>query len=295
MSFDQLVLGTAGIGGIWGAVVREDSIQTILQALEAGVTAIDTAPAYRDAEEMVGVALRQWAGPQPFISSKAGRLAGKTAEDAHYDYSRCAMWRSVENTLHKLQVDVLDLLFLHDPEGMSELEFAAAVAVMQELQQQKYTRALGIGGNPPPFAWKWLQQGIFSTLMEFNRLNAIQTPALHTSLPACARADIRYYAASPLYMGLLGKSFENFSTTPPAWLPATAVSKARQLALLAEEAGMPLPTLAHRFLLSIPNICKVVIGASNPAELTATLQGFREGPLSPHLYEKILQISQENQ
>ncbi|NLR80362.1 aldo/keto reductase [Chitinophaga eiseniae] len=295
MSFDQLVLGTAGIGGIWGAVVREDSIQTILQALEAGVTAIDTAPAYRDAEEMVGSALRQWTGPRPFISSKVGRLPGKTAEDAHYDYSRSAMWRSVENTLHKLQVDSLDLLFLHDPEGMSELEFAAAVAVMQELQQQKYTHALGIGGNPPPFAWKWLQQGIFSTLMEFNRLNAIQTPALHTSLPACVRADIHYYAASPLYMGLLGKSLENFSTTPPAWLPAAAISKARQLALLAEEAGITLPTLAHRFLQTIPVKYKVVIGSSNPVELAATLQSFGEGPLPPHLYEKILQISQEYQ
>lgn len=293
MKFDRLILGTAGTGGIWGEVVPEESVQTVLLALENGIKAIDTAPAYGHAETYLGEALKQWKGPVPFVSSKAGRMQGFTAYDGHYDYSRDAMFRSVATTLERVGLPALDMLFLHDPAQIPEWEFGAAVQVMQELKNKGYTRGIGLGGNPPDWAWPWLEEGAFDVLMEYNRLNACHTPAMETSLPACREAGVRYFAASPLNMGFLGKSFAAFSEDPPEWLPADDVQAARRLHRLAESEGIALRTMAHRFLLSVPFEFNIVIGPSNPRELEGTLGDFAGGPLPETLYEKILHNSKD--
>lgn len=293
MKFDRLILGTAGIGGIWGEVVPEESVEALLLALENGIKAIDTAPAYGYAETYLGAALKQWKGPVPFVSSKAGRMQGFTAYDGHYDYSRDAMFRSVAATLERTGLPALDMLFLHDPAQIPERNFDAAVQVMQELKNKGYTRGIGLGGNLPNWAWPWLKRGVFDVLMEHNRLNACHTPAIATSLPACYAGGLRYFAASPLNMGFLGKQFAAFSENPPEWLPADDLQAARSLQRLAESEGIALRTMAHRFLLSVPFEFNIVIGPSNPRELEETLGDFASGPLPESLYEKILHNSKD--
>lgn len=290
MNKDRLILGTAGIGGIWGQVAPAASVETVLMALEAGIGAIDTAPAYALAEAYVGEALRQWTGPRPAVSSKAGRLQGLTAYDGRYDYSRDAMFRSAGASLETLRLPVLDVLFLHDPAQILQQDFGKAVEVMAALKEKGYARAIGIGGNPPEWAWPWLLDGTFDVLMEYNRLNACHTPAMESSLPACLAAGARYFAASPLNMGALGKSFTG---NPPAWLTAADVAAAERLRLLADTEGMALHALAHRFLLSVPFAFQIVIGPSDPQELEGTLHDFAAGPLSDSLFEKILHYSKD--
>ncbi|WP_449439677.1 aldo/keto reductase [Pedobacter steynii] len=108
---DKLILGTAGLGGIWGKIDAKESIATILSALEQGITAIDTAPAYGDAEELIGTALSLWSGQKPLISTKVGRLKGYRVDDAKYDYTVEGMKKSMENSLKTLNVPIVDVLF----------------------------------------------------------------------------------------------------------------------------------------------------------------------------------------
>lgn len=293
MKFERLILGTAGIGGVWGEVSPGASVDAVLQALEHGVKAIDTAPAYAHAESFVGEALKQWKGPAPAVSSKAGRLQGFTAYDARYDFSREAMFRSVGDTLRKLGLAALDVLFLHDPAQIPENEFSRVVEVMHELKEKGYAHGLGLGGNPPQWATPWLKDGSFDVLMEHNRLNASHTPAMDSTLPLCKEAGVRYFAASPLNMGFLGKSYTSFTENPPSWLPAVDVEIARRLKRLADAEGMPLRAMAHRFLLSVPFHFNIVIGPSNGTELEETLGDYAGGPLPASLYEKILHYSKE--
>ncbi len=293
MKSERLILGTAGIGGIWGAVNASASVDAILMALEQGINAIDTAPAYADAETYVGNALSQWSGPAPSVSSKVGRSQGFTAYEGRYDYSREAMFRSAGATLEKLKLPVLDVLFLHDPAQVPEQAFGAVADVMAELKEKGYAKAIGLGGNPPAWAWQWLHNGTFGVLMEYNRLNACHTPAIETSLPACLAAGIRYFAASPLNMGALGRPVPGFSDHPPHWLPEADMAAARRLHQLAGEEGLELRAMAHRFLLSIPFPFNIVIGPSDPQELGSTLGDFAAGPLPEPLFEKILQYSKD--
>ncbi|HEY9257256.1 aldo/keto reductase [Chitinophaga sp.] len=284
---ERLVLGTAGLGGVWGKVDPDQSILTILSALEEGVTAIDTAPAYGDAEYYVGKALQQWKGKFPVISSKVGRLKSYAADQGIYDYTAEGMKKSVDDSLATLGIDQLDILFLHDPGAVQEEDAERIVTTLIKMREQGVAKRLGVGGNWPAWFKRYLDAGMFDVVMEFNRLNASEVAALHDSLPFCIANHIPYYAASPLNMGLLGKCIGSFKQMRPQWLSAEALQMALQLEQVAEKYQMSLPTLAHRFLLSLPYTFNIVLGPSNKIELDASISDFSQGPLPEEILHEI--------
>lgn len=285
---ERCVLGTAGLGGVLGEVNPTESVNTILAALEAGITAIDTAPAYGDAELYVGEALRLWTGEKPQISTKAGRLKGFELDKGSYDYSYDGMLRSVEQSLETIGVSQLDVLFLHDPDAINPAEIERVIASLQTFKAKGYTRKIGVGGNPPQWLLPYLKPDIVDVLMEFNKLNACYAVALEENLPYCISNGITYFAASPLNMGLLGGNYELFTTNRPTWLDAKFVDAAIKTKAIADRHGMPLHTLAHRFLLSIPQMFQIVIGASNRQQLNDTLDDFNKGALPNDIFLEVM-------
>ncbi|MCU7552556.1 aldo/keto reductase [Chitinophagaceae bacterium LB-8] len=288
---DRCILGTVGLGGVWHKVDPDESISTIIAALENGIGAIDTAPAYGNAEEYVGKALRQWSGPQPVISTKVGRLKGFAADEGRYDYSVEGMQRSVEQSLETLGVSSLDVLFLHDPLHMAEENAGQVIETMLSFKEKGYAKKIGLGGNPPSWMAPYLKPEIFDVLMEFNKLNAVSTVALNEYLPFCLANHIQYYAASPLNMGLLGSCYDAFVSNPPAWLGKHYIDAAVSVKALADAQSMTLPALAHRFLLSLPYAFQIVIGASDKTQLAATIEAFQNGPLPGFMVGEIMKYT----
>jgi D-threo-aldose 1-dehydrogenase len=288
MGKERCILGTVGLGGVWGKIDPQESVATLLTAFEAGISAIDTAPAYGDAELYVGQALRLWSGVRPQISTKVGRLKSYAADEGYYDYSDKGMQLSVEQSLHTLGISELDILFLHDPAAINAGQADAVIESLLAFKRKGYTRQIGLGGNPPGWFHKYLKPEIFDVLMEFNKLNACSAVALEEHLPFCIHNKIRYFAASPLNMGLLGSSFETFTARPPAWLDIKYVEAAIRIKDIANRHNMPLHTLAHRFLLSLPYPFDIVIGASNQEQLKCTITDFDSGPLPGALFLEIM-------
>lgn len=283
----RCILGTAGLGGVWGNVNPDESVSSILQSLENGITAIDTAPAYGDAEFFIGKALQQWQGRMPQISTKVGRLKSYATDECFYDYSSEGMKKSVEDSLNVLGVPVIDTLFLHEPSVIKEDDADRIIETLISLKQMGYAKRLGVGGNSPDWFKKYITPDVFEVVMEYNRLNACNLDALHTSLPDCESKGIEFYVASPLHMGLLGSRFESFTANPPAWLDKNVIETAKRVKAIADRYGLSLPSLAHRFLLSLSHDFKIVIGAVDSYQLQQSICDFAEGPLSCELFDEI--------
>lgn len=285
---NRCILGTAALGGVWGKVDPHESVRTIRSALEQGIVAIDTAPAYGDAECFVGEVLKAWTGKMPKISTKAGRLKSYASNEGIYDFSPEGIERSVLNSLKTLNVTFIDLLFLHEPGAMKENQVTGVIRKLEELKRKGYIGSIGIGGNIPAWFNKYVTPDIFDVVMEFNRLDVCCIEALNTSLPEYQAKKMKYYAASPLHMGLLGKRFKWYVNNPPSWLAKKDIEQAIRMHAIAQHHGLSLSSLAHRFLLTVPNIAGIVIGASDRIELDNTLSDFKAGPLSSSLYQDII-------
>lgn len=291
---ERIVLGTAGLGGVWGKIDKDESISTVIEALEFGIHCIDTAPAYGDAEELLGIALKKWRGRSPFISTKVGRLKSSTVKGEHYDFSAEGMKHSVESSLKTLGREQIDLLLLHDPLAVSAAEVESVVNNLVELKRLGYARYIGLGGNAPNVFLPYLKAGFFDVMMEFNRLNACNIESLETMLPFCSQHKLTYYAASPLNMGLLGSSYSAFTSSPPEWLAKEQVTNAIRINAVAQKYGIELSELSYRFLLCIPNNFKIVTGPASRMELLDIFNSLNLGPLPEVIHHEIIQTNRRN-
>jgi aryl-alcohol dehydrogenase-like predicted oxidoreductase len=288
---NRLALGLAGLGGSWGPVDEDESLATILYALEKGVRVFDTAPAYGTAEKLLGQALTQWRGPRPVISTKVGRLPGRDAHEESYDYTSDGLRRAVERSLGLLGLAKIDLLFLHEPQRVPPAERPQVVAALQEFQSEGLIGQLGIGGGHGEDWDGLVESGAFAVMMLFRRIDPCILDGVVKDLPRLQHAGLTTYGASPLHMGLLGARHAQFLRDRPDWVWAPQIERAIRLKALAEKQGLSLATLAHRFTFSVNELDRVVIGAGNRRELESAWADFEAGPLPPELFDEVCQIN----
>ena len=283
----KLVLGTAGLGGAWGNIDSTESIETILLALENGITRLDTAPAYAKAEEIVGEALRAWNGKAPFVSTKVGKLEGNALDDHLNNYALDVMEKSVKQSLEKLGRTTLDLLFLHEPEKVPLPQVDEVAGFMIQLKQKGIAQAIGFGGTPPRDYYPYIEAGLFDVVMGYNNLDAVNLEAIHTEIPFFKSHNLTTYQGSALHMGLLGNRFEQYQKEKPGWLSEKELATALKVRETATSNNMDLATLAHRYVLSIREIDYVVIGPRKRKHLVKTLADCRQGILPREIFCEI--------
>ena len=284
---DRLALGLAGIGGAWGPLDEGVARETLRQAVEFGLGVFDVAPSYGTAEKLLGEVLAGWRGPPPVVSTKIGRLSGRDGLHIKFDYSGASLRESLQRSLEALGLPAVDLLFLHEPFLVPVEERPRVVGLMRQLQADGLTRRLGLAGGSGDGWDGYIESGCFDVVMLFRRLDAAILDGLAADVPRVRQAGLATYGASPLHMGLLGGRYDKFVRERPAWVWAPQIERAIRLRALADKHGMPLPTLAHRFLFSTAEVDRAVIGPRTPEELTAALADFSAGPLPEGLFAEI--------
>ncbi|MBS0632159.1 MAG: aldo/keto reductase [Verrucomicrobia bacterium] len=283
----RMALGLAGLGGAWGPVDEGESLETLLHAMAEGVTVFDVAPAYAQAEPLLGRALARWRGPRPIVSTKVGRLAGPNALRGSYDYSPRAIRDSLRASLDRMGLAAVDLVFLHEPDQVPPADRPRVAATLCELQTEGLARRIGLGGGCGADWSEYVATGVVDVAMGFNRLNALNSAALTEDLPAL-RPSAAYYAASPLAMGILSARPDRWRAALPPWLTPRVWPQREQLFGLATEQGIPLTALALRYLFGVAEADRVVLGAANAAELADALAAWRAGPLPPEVFAAVV-------
>jgi aryl-alcohol dehydrogenase-like predicted oxidoreductase len=270
-SRDKIVLGTAGLAGIWGPVNFTESEQTIHYALEQGIYHFDTSPAYADAESILGKALYTWKGKTPFISTKAGKLKADNPDADTYDFSPAGLIRSVSESLETLKISCIDVLFLHDPTGLKPDEIQAAIDTLLEIKSKGWAKQIGIGGNYGSDFTPYVSSKYFDHFMGYNRFNILNQEALTNEYLTLQNQQINIWQASPLYMGLLGSKLETYIKEHPSWIPQTHIQRAIELNEYCKKTTVSISALALHFVYDNPLIYKMVLGASNFSELKQSI------------------------
>ncbi|AQG80721.1 aldo/keto reductase [Spirosoma montaniterrae] len=286
----RLVYGTSGLGGVWGAVDPGESVDCLLYALENGITSLDTSPSYSNSETYVGKALRRWEGERPFLSTKVGRLQAATAHDARLDYSVEGMTNSIKRSLDLLGVDSVDLLFLHEPQWVPLDRIDEILDTLQSFREAGYTRMLGIGGNPSPEFRPYIRSKVFQVVSTFCRMDACNLSAFDEEVGLYQQQNIAVYAASALHFSLLGNRFETYTKQPPVgddYISDRDIQNAIRVNEIAKKHGLPLPTLAQRYLFSMAEATRVVMGARTIPQIQNTINDWRQGALPEEVFDEI--------
>lgn len=286
---NRLVCGCSGLGGVWRPIEEKDAVDTITYALENGVRVFDTAPSYNKSQEYLGKALKLWTGEKPFISTKVGRLQADKADDCIVDYSTETMRKSVHESLETLGLDQIDLLFLHEPHLVPVERMDEIMDCLQSFKKEGLVKSLGIGGNPIDRFYPHMIKDNFDVVSGFLKLDACNLTGFEKDLPQIKNENMAYYAASALHMGLLGRRLEQYNKERPnnEWISNRDVEVALQVNEIAKKQNIPISRLALRYMFSILEADRVVVGPTTMAQLKDVLNAWEEGKLPETIFNDI--------
>lgn len=285
----RLVCGCSGLGGVWSPVEESVAVEAMMYALERGVRVFDTAPSYNMSQTYLGKALRQWKGEKPFISTKVGRLKAEKADDCIVDYTPETMRKSVHESLEVLGIDKIDLLFLHEPHLVPVEKMDEIMDCLQSFKKEGIVGMLGIGGNPIERFYPHMIKDNFDVLSGFLKMDACNLSGFEKDIPQIREENIGYYAASALHMGLLGRRLDMYNEDRPnnEWITNLDVDTAMKTNEIAKKHNIPLSRLALRYLFSMEEADRVVVGPHTQVQLADLLDAWDEGVLSEDIFNEI--------
>jgi aryl-alcohol dehydrogenase-like predicted oxidoreductase len=269
VSATALGLGTAALAVPYGApqgeraaIAAGEAQATIERAMERGVRFVDTAPAYGDAERLVGAAV---AGtPDCVVATKVAvpDHGWATLDDRQVgDHVRA----SAEASLRALGRDVLDVLGVHnaEPEVLGRVAVAEALAALRAEGLVRLTGATVYG--PEAALAAVAREGMQVVQIA---MNALDLALEREVVPEAGRTGTALIVRSVLLRGVLTPAGERL-TGPFAPLRAAADGFRR-----AAGAGWSeLPGAATAFMLARPGIASVLLGPRDAAELDELLDG----------------------
>ena len=138
-------IGGGGWEFAWGEQDDQDSIAGILKSLELGVNWIDTAAAYGlgHSEQIVARAFAEWSGPRPYVFTKCS-LRWDSDGRIHRVYSAKSIREECEDSLRRLQTDVIDLYQMHWPPEDKGHGLEEAWTTMAALQKEGKVQWIGV-------------------------------------------------------------------------------------------------------------------------------------------------------
>ena len=267
----------------------------------------DTSPyyGYGRSEHLVGDQLRERTGW--VLSTKVGRLLKPLRNpraptdqwrdpfpfEGVFDYSYDGVMRSYEDSLQRLGLDHIDILYLHDlglfthrtPERLAPLfrtAMESGYKALDELRRNGDIKAFGLGVDDAEPIAEALDHGTWDVFLLAGRYTLLEQAPLHSVFPKVEKHGASIVVGGPFNSGVLvGGDTWNYARAP-----ADVVAQVEGLKRVANAHGVPLAAAALQFPLAHPAVASVIPGPRSPEEL-AQIVTWLETPIPAGLWSDL--------
>ncbi len=287
--------------GLYGGVAREEALDIVSAALEAGVRYFDTAPFYGNgvSEARLGTALAGKDRGSLTISTKAGRVLNPTGNgpiepdglpelEPVFDMTRDGIRRSLEESLQRLGIDRVDILYLHDPDmgGLEKESVETALPALVELREEGVVKAIGCGMNEWQMPTRFIRRFDLDVVLLAGRYTLLDHSAHPEFMPLCIERGVKVAIGGPYNSGILARDLDGPVSFDYLPAPEHLVQRARRLKTACERHGVDLRAAALQFVLAHPAVAAAIPGASNVSELLQNVELVR-APIPSELWEDL--------
>ncbi|SDN68659.1 aldo/keto reductase [Bacillus sp. OK048] len=270
LKVSEIGLGTNAVGGhnLFQNLKEADGIDFVREALNNGVNFIDTADIYGlgRSEELVGEVIKEFNRNDIVIATKGAQHwspDGSVRTDNRPKYLR----EAVEKSLQRLQLDFVDLYYLHFPDN--ETPFTESIGELARLKKEGKIRAIGVSNVSIEQLKEANAHGDISVLQ--SPYNMLDRSAEAELLPYCVENNISFIPYGPLAFGLLGGGFtKNTTIDSQDWRNSIPLFQGEQfqqtletvdkLKEVAAQKETSLPNLALAWLLAQEGVDAVIPG-----------------------------------
>jgi D-threo-aldose 1-dehydrogenase len=290
-------LGGVPLGNEFAVVTDKDANAILDAAWSAGIRYYDVSPWYGLglAERRYGNFLHSKKRSEYVISSKVGKLlkASKTAKenglfpfspspnDEVFDYTAPGVRRSIEDSLQRLGIDSLDIVFVHDispdnkllPTSWQEqfdIAVKGAFPELTRMREEGLIKGWGIGVNRPEPILRVLAEADPDVCLMASQYSLIDHKnALDQLFPAVRRKNASLVVGSSLNAGFLSGSPRYNYGKESYKIPSEFLEKRNKLREVATNHGVDLRTAALQFSASPDVAAALVVGASSEQQILA--------------------------
>jgi D-threo-aldose 1-dehydrogenase len=280
--------GTAPVGNFLREIDETTSTALFDTAWDAGVRMYDTAPMYghglaeaRKVGRLLKPARRAdidfapWANAAPFT--------------LQFDYSYDGTMRAFEDSLQRLALEYIDIMFIHDIDvftrGAEQPEvFRQAMdgcyRALASLRDQKLLRAIGVGVNEWEVCLEALKQRDFDAFLLAGRYTLLEQEALNEFLPLCEARNVAVLVGGGFNSGILATGARPGAKYNYAPAPAAVVEKVARIEAVCAAHNVPLAAAALQFVVAHPAIPSFIAGTRTVEQLQQNLAWFSH-PIPP--------------
>lgn len=193
-------LGCMGLSEFYGKTDDKESIKTILTALDAGLTMLDTADCYGvgENEELIAEALKEWNG-EVFLASKFGIVREPGVYERVINGRPEYVKKAVEASLRRLKVETIDLYYYHRIDKNTPIE--ETVGAMSDLVREGKIKYIGISEASPETIRR--AHGVHPLTAVQSEYSLMSRQVEKSVFPTLRELGIGFVAYSPLSRGLL--------------------------------------------------------------------------------------------
>ncbi|TQM13316.1 aldo/keto reductase [Pseudonocardia kunmingensis] len=276
LSVTPLCHGTSPLGNFpsqYGYEVSADqAVATVRRVFEGPINFLDTSNNYGDgqAEVRIGRAIREAGGlPEGFVvATKVDPLPGSD------DFSGERVRASVRESLERLGLDRLQLVYLHDPERITFAEATGpggAVEALVALRDEGVIEHIGVAGGPIDLMIDYLALDVFEAVISHNRYTLVDSSAEPLIEDAAARG-VAFVNAAPYGGGMLVRGPD--AVPQYCYRPASAetIERVRAMERACRAHDVPLAAAALQFSTRDSRVASTIVGMSEPGRVEKTLQ-----------------------
>jgi len=310
LSFTTLGFGSAPLGNYLRPLKEEDCDATLAAAWDSGMRYFDTAPLYGLglSEMRVGRLLQQKNREDFVLSTKVGRVLEPCEPDEvngfffvetpqvrfYYDYSYDGIMRSYEQSLERLGLDRVDILYVHDVDSFAhggregseqairDLMDTGGWRALSELRDSGEVAAIGAGVNEWEPCARLLEIADPDLFLLAGRYTLLEQAPIDTLFPQCFEKGAGIVIGGPYNSGILaGLDTWNYAEAPPE-----IVAQAQAIDEVCKRHGVPLIRAALHFVAAHPLVASVIPGGQNTAETEVNARLLDE-PVPPELWQEL--------
>lgn len=294
-----ITFGTSAIGSMpdtYGYGVDEARARATIDAIMDGpVNCMDTSNNYGfgRSEERMGDAFRARGGlpDDMVVSTKVDRAEGTDVFDG--DQVR----RSFEQSLKRMGLERVGILYLHDPEYAADLSEVTreggGMDTVFKLKEEGLCDAVGLAMGKTVLQFELLKDWPFDTMINHNRMTLINRNAQEMYDYAHARG-IAIMNAAPYAGGVLAKGSDQVKSISYTEVDDAALEPVRMIEEIAARHGIGTGALALQFSMRDPRISSTICGVSRPERVAQTL-AWAETSVPEVVWEELAELSYSTQ
>jgi D-threo-aldose 1-dehydrogenase len=298
LNLTEMGFGTAPLGNMFRELSEVQVSETVQAAWDGGMRYFDTAPQYglglseaRMTEFFSGKDRQSYV-----LSTKVGRILEPTTVDDYdpgtwvnaplnkivYDYSYDGVMRSFEESLKRLQLDKIDILYVHDVDAFTHgsreasdqriNEFmAGGYSALEELRRNGDVEAIGAGVNEWEVCQTLTERGDFDMFLLAGRYTLLEQEALNSFLPICEEKGIGIVLGGPYNSGILATGPVPRAKYNYEDAPQDILDRVTKIQNVCVDHNIPIVQAALQFPTAHPSVITVIPGGQTPEEVKQNL------------------------